>query len=254
VAVLAHGDDGAQEGEPDEQEARDLLRERDARVEGVAQDDVAEDEDDHQRQAQRDRDLEQVEVGVHDPCHSCPPWRPVDLARERTLLHLRRDIERFVIRLDLVVQLDLPAQRVPAQLLDRLLGRMNRQVGDGLPVDGRPTFRPAALLGMDHGQVERGIALLLADRRPHVDAPVAKLDTGLAGLTIIPGDLDPVQAPDRDLLHLARDRVPPIAGQAIDAGTHEKAGAHRLRRAEEAAPCWSGSADVPHERQLCPGT
>jgi hypothetical protein len=75
VAVLAHGDDGAQEGEPDEQEARDLLRERDARVEGVAQDDVAEDEDDHQRQAQRDRDLEQVEVGVHDPCHSRPPCR-----------------------------------------------------------------------------------------------------------------------------------------------------------------------------------
>jgi hypothetical protein len=38
---------------------------------------------------------------------------------------------------------------------------------------------------MDHAQLEPGIALLLADRRPHVDAPVAKLDTGLAGLTII---------------------------------------------------------------------
>jgi hypothetical protein len=32
-----------------------------------------------------------------------------------------------------------------------------------------------------------------------VDAPVAKLDAGLAGLAILPGDLDPVQALDRDL-------------------------------------------------------
>src|SRR4051794_14912036 len=94
---------------------------------------------------------------------------------------------------------------------------------------------------MDHGQVERGIALLLADRRPHVDAPVAELDAGLAGLAILPGDLDPMQALDRDLPHLVGDRVPSVAGQAIDAGAHEEVGARRLRRAEELVDSFSRS-------------
>ena len=103
---------------------------------------------------------------------------------------------------------------------------------------------------MDHAQLEPGIALLLADRWPHLDAPVAKLDTGLAGLAIIPGDLHAVEALDRNLLHFVRDRVPPIAGQAIDAGAHEEVGAHRLRRAEELVDVVLAVTDMDQSRRV----
>ena len=69
MAVLAQGDDGAQEGEPDEQPARDLLGDGDARIEAVAQDHVAEDENDHDRQEEGDQDLEQLEVPFHNHVH-----------------------------------------------------------------------------------------------------------------------------------------------------------------------------------------
>ena len=66
MPVLAHGDDGAEEGQPDEQQPRHLLGHRDARVEGVAQHDVAEDQHHHQRQEERDQDLQQLEIAVDD--------------------------------------------------------------------------------------------------------------------------------------------------------------------------------------------
>ena len=83
-----------------------------------------------------------------------------------------------------------------------------------------------------------------------MDAPVAKLDAGLADLTVIPGDLDPMQALDRDRSHLVGDRVPAIAGQAIDAGAHEEVGVRRLRRAEELVDVVLTVADVDQPRRI----
>ena len=57
MAMLAQGHDGAQEGQPDEEPARDLLRDRNAGVEGVAQHHVAENENDHDRQEEGNQDL-----------------------------------------------------------------------------------------------------------------------------------------------------------------------------------------------------
>jgi hypothetical protein len=49
---------------------------------------------------------------------------------------------------------------------------------------------------------------------------------------------------DRDLFHLVGDRVPAVAGQAIDAGAHEEVGARRPRRAEELVDVVLAVADV----------
>ena len=76
---------------------------------------------------------------------------------------------------DLVEHLDLPAKRIPAQLLDRLRASRDGQIGDQLPVDGGPISRRIALAGMDDGEREGGIALLLADRGEHADAAESKL-------------------------------------------------------------------------------
>ena len=57
MAMLAQGHDGAQEGQPDEEPARDLFRDRNAGVEGVTQHHVAENENDHDRQEQGNQDL-----------------------------------------------------------------------------------------------------------------------------------------------------------------------------------------------------
>lgn len=52
---------------------------------------------------------------------------------------------------------------------------------------------------MDDGELEGGVALLLADRRQHADAPVAKLDGRRAHAALAVADLDPVHALNRDL-------------------------------------------------------
>jgi hypothetical protein len=58
------------------------------------------------------------------------------------------------------------------QLLDRGLAGEDGQVGDQLPVNRGPIGGCRALPGVDHGEREGGIALLLSDRQKHVNAPV----------------------------------------------------------------------------------
>ena len=69
VGVLAQADDGAQEDQPHEQPARDLLRDRNARIEGVAQHHVAEHQHHHRQQACRDRAFEQLAVAAQHRVH-----------------------------------------------------------------------------------------------------------------------------------------------------------------------------------------
>src|SRR5258708_515166 len=52
---------------------------------------------------------------------------------------------------DLVEHLDLPSQSIPVELLNGVLARLNRQIGDQLPIDFLSVLRCPALLGMDHG-------------------------------------------------------------------------------------------------------
>ena len=59
-----------------------------------------------------------------------------------------------------------------------------------------------------------------------------------------------MQALDRDLPHLVGDRVPAIAGQAINAGAHEEVGARALRCAEELVDVVLAVADVDQPRRV----
>ena len=70
VRVLLQGDDGAKEGHPHEQPARELLRHGDAGVEAVAQHDVAEHQHHHQCERQRDQCVEQPAEAVDDAGHA----------------------------------------------------------------------------------------------------------------------------------------------------------------------------------------
>src|SRR5258708_4166288 len=61
---------------------------------------------------------------------------------------------------------------------------VNRQIGDQLPVNPCPIGRLFALLGMEHGQGERRITLLLSDRRQDVNAAVSDLDSCRADMAL----------------------------------------------------------------------
>ncbi|MCY1553184.1 hypothetical protein D9M68_896400 [compost metagenome] len=69
VTVLLERDDRAQEGEPDEQPARNLLADGDAGVERVAQHHVAEHQHHHHRQGHGDQHLQQAAIAVDDFSH-----------------------------------------------------------------------------------------------------------------------------------------------------------------------------------------
>ena len=64
VRVVAQRDHGAEKRQPDEEPARQLLRDGDPGVEDVAQHDVAEHEHDHRHQAEGDDHLEDPAVAV----------------------------------------------------------------------------------------------------------------------------------------------------------------------------------------------
>jgi hypothetical protein len=119
---------------------------------------------------------------------------------------------------DFVEDLDLPAHTVPSQLLDRILQPLNHQIGDEPPVDAWPVGRFVSLAGVKDGEVERGIALLLPDRRQDSDPFVTELQDG----KLVLGDLDPVQSLDGYLGHFAGDGVVAVTSQAVDAGENRR--------------------------------
>src|ERR1700738_3109481 len=51
---------------------------------------------------------------------------------------------------DFMKHLDFPPQRIPFELLNSVLARLNGQVSDQLPLDFLSVLRCPALLGMDH--------------------------------------------------------------------------------------------------------
>ncbi|MCF6119330.1 hypothetical protein L2449_21025 [Mesorhizobium muleiense] len=92
--------------------------------------------------------------------------------------------------------LDLPAHGVPVELLDGVVVGMHGQIADQLPVDPWPMLWFLTLLGVQHGEVERGIALLLADRRQALDAAVFDLDRDGLRLALGIANLDLMQPAD----------------------------------------------------------
>ena len=93
-------------------------------------------------------------------------------------------------------------------------------------------------------KVQRGVALLLADRRQDVNAAVSEFKNRLAGAALAVADLDAVQPLDGNLSHCIRDCVVAIASQTVNAGSHQKMGSRRMRRAEQLVDVALAVADV----------
>jgi hypothetical protein len=72
VTVLLHRHDGAEERQPDKEPPRQLFRNRDARIERIAQDHVREHEHAHRGEAQHDQEPQQTEIAVNYLPHAAP--------------------------------------------------------------------------------------------------------------------------------------------------------------------------------------
>src|SRR6266403_1526951 len=134
---------------------------------------------------------------------------------------------------DLVEHLDLPSQGIPVEFFNGFVARLNRQIGDQLPVDLLSVLRCPAFLSMDHGQRQCRISLLFSDWRQDAYLAVPDLENGLVWITVAVPDLDAMQPFDRNLVHFIGDRVIAVSGQAVDTGPHQEMRSDLLCRAEE---------------------
>src|ERR1700680_115611 len=112
--------------------------------------------------------------------------------------------------------LDFPAQGVPAKLFNGSFVGLNRQVGDQLPINSWSIGRLFTLLGMEHGQGERRITLLLSDRRQDVNASGSDLDSCRADTALVVANLDMVMTGDRHVLHLVGVLMFSVPRQPVD--------------------------------------
>ena len=95
------------------------------------------------------------------------------------------------------------------------------------------------LLSIDHRQVQRGIALLLSDRRQDVNAAIFDFENSLTHIPLVVSNREAMQPFDADFLHFIRDRMRPVSGQTVDTGSHEEMRSHCTRRAKKAHKCRS---------------
>lgn len=127
----------------------------------------------------------------------------------------------FKTDLDMEV-LDLPTHGIPVYLFDSLRARPGWHVGDQLPLDRLASLRCAALGGMDHGQVQCWIALLLADRRQYVDPFGCYFQSDRYRVAIFVANPNAMQSFYCDLIHLIRNCVVAIARKPVRLHTHDK--------------------------------
>ena len=175
------------------------------------------------------------------PAQDAECGEQVDQTLGSAQLRLFRAAARFK---DLVEGLDLPAQRVPAELLDGVGARVNRKVGDEFPVDAVTTAGLAALRGVQHGKLERRITALLANGRQSPNPSELEFENGHRRCTVSIEHFHAVHSAAARLGHLRRDRVRAMAGQAIDAGAEQKMRSGVLGRAKQFVDVAFAVADV----------
>ena len=83
---------------------------------------------------------------------------------------------------------------------------------------------------MDHGQIERWVALLLPDRRADVDPLVQDIECHVLDRVVIDPHLDAMCARARGLTHFSLHGVVAIACEPVDNGTDDEVGAEILGR------------------------
>jgi len=79
-----------------------------------------------------------------------------------------------------------------------------------------------ALLSVDHRQRQCRVALLLTDGRQNQNPPIADFKDGVRWITIVISHLDAMRTFGLDLIHFIGNRVIPVSGQSIDAGSHQE--------------------------------
>jgi hypothetical protein len=89
MGVLASHDHSPDEGQPYEEEARELLRNVDPGIEKVAQDDIAEDHDDHGRQQKNQQAFQAFEEEGNYPAHNLS--LPLHPSRRQLILFAPED-------------------------------------------------------------------------------------------------------------------------------------------------------------------
>ncbi len=92
--------------------------------------------------------------------------------------------------MNLVEDLNLPSQVIPFELLDGLCTGADRKIGDQLPLDLLPVSWRRPLFGMNHRQGQRGIALLLSNRRQDPNLAIPDLENSLIGIAVVVSDVD----------------------------------------------------------------
>jgi hypothetical protein len=88
-------------------------------------------------------------------------------------------------------------------------------------------------LGVDHGQSQFRIMLVLANGRKNLNAFPFEFQRGFGQLTVPVSDFDTVQPFGGCSLHFGGDGVTPISGKPIHTSSHEKASSDFLRSTEK---------------------
>src|SRR5260370_3658700 len=151
----------------------------------------------------------------------------------------------------LVEGLDLPAQALPAELLDGLFAAAYGQVRDELPVDPVPVLGICGLGGVDDGEFERGVQLLFGDWGKNLDTQIANLDNGFASFSPLVPHINAMQPSNSHLSHLVGDGVISVSGKMVDAGPQEKMGAGIVGRTEQFVDVALAIADMHDALRLC---
>ncbi len=128
---------------------------------------------------------------------------------------------------------DLRPQRVPFDFLDGIPARLDREIGEELPLDLLSPFRRSPLLSMDHGQSECGKFLLLADRRRNPKLAETNFETLFVRVASVILDLDPMQAFDRNLVHFVGSCMNAVPGKPINTGSHKEMRSNLLGQAKQ---------------------
>jgi len=126
-----------------------------------------------------------------------------------------------------VEDLDLPAQSIPADLLDRLLGALHLEICQQLPVDRLTPGRRINLGRVDDGEIKSRVAFLFANRWQDVDPAEADLESNPCNGIVVVANLDYMPARYLRSSHLRSHRVIAVTGKAINNSADDEVTANR---------------------------
>src|ERR1039457_150974 len=129
--------------------------------------------------------------------------------------------------------LDLPAQRVPTELLDRFCFRGNLKIGDKLPVNPLAAIGSVTFLRMNDGERQWRVPFVFSPRRQNLNAAIFQLQNCFTNLTFLISCFDAVQSFDSYVAHLVGDRMVSVASHTVHTGSDNEVRAKLLSLAKQ---------------------